>query len=115
VLESRALVIVLSDLHDPQAVPSLKLLAQKHDCVALQLQDPAERGRLGGGVFRAEEAETGWAFVATGRNRWLDEGALDEELKHGSIDHLVLPIDQTFLPKLRGYLRRRGSFGKGTR
>src|SRR2546422_214078 len=74
VLESRALVIVLSDLHDPQAVPSLKLLAQEHDCVALQLQDPAERGRLGGGVFRAEEAETGSAFVATGRNRWVDQG-----------------------------------------
>ena len=58
---------------------------------------------------------TGSAFVATGRNRWVDQGALDEELKHGSIDHLVLPIDQPFLPRLRGYLRRRGNFGKGTR
>jgi len=27
-------------------------------------------------MFRAEEAETGTAFVATGRNRWLDEEAL---------------------------------------
>jgi uncharacterized protein (DUF58 family) len=115
VLESRCLVIVLSDLHDPQAVPSLKLVAQEHDCVALQLQDPAERGRTGGGLFRAREAETGRAFIATGRSRWLDEEALARELKRGGIDHLVLPIEQPFLPRLRGYLRRRNCLGKGTR
>ena len=115
VLEARAVIIVLSDFHDPQAAPALQLLGQEHDCVALQLQDPAERGRLGGGVFRAEEAETGYAFVATGRNRWFDQAALEQELKHSGIDHLTLPIDQPFLPQLRGYLRRRGNLGKGSR
>jgi uncharacterized protein (DUF58 family) len=114
-LESRCLVIVLSDLHDPQAVPSLKLLAQEHDCAALQLQDPAERGRTGGGVFRAQEAETGRAFVSSGGSRWLDEEALARELKRGGVDHLVLPIERQFLPRLRGYLRRRNCLGKGTR
>jgi uncharacterized protein (DUF58 family) len=115
VLESRALVMVLSDLHDPQAVPALKLLAQEHDCVALQLQDPAERGRTGGGLFRAQEAETGRGFVGTGRSRWLDEEALARELKHGGIDHLVLSIEKPFLPRLRGFLRKRNCLGKGTR
>jgi len=115
VLDARALVIVLSDLHDPDAVPALKLLSQEHDCVVLQLLDPAERGRIGGGVFRAEEAETGRAFTTTGRSRWLDELALAAELKHASIDHLLLPTNESFLPRLRGYLRRRGSLGKGTR
>jgi len=115
VLENRALVIVLSDLHDPLAIPSLRLLAQEHDCVALQLQDPAENGRLGGGIFRAEEAETGSRFVTTGRGRWLDPESVASELKRGGIDHLTLRIDQPFLPGLRGYLRRRGSLGKGTR
>lgn len=115
VLEARSLVIVLSDLHDPQAVPALKLLAQEHDCVVLQLQDPSERGRVGGGVFRTEEAETGRGFVATGRSRWLEEEVLASELKRGGIDHLVMPIDQPFLPRLRGYLRRRKNLGRGTR
>ena len=114
-LEARALVIVLSDLHDPDAVAALKLLAQEHDCIALQLQDPAERGRVGGGVFRAAEAETGRGFVTTGRNLWLDQQTVARSLKRGGIDHLVLPTDQVFLPRLRGYLRRRNNLGQGTR
>jgi len=114
-LEARAMVIVLSDLHDPEALPALKLLAQAHDCVVMQLLDPAERRRVGGGIFRAEEAETGQAFVATGRSRWMDEKTLADEMKRSGIDHLVLPINENFLPRVRGYLRRRKSLGKGTR
>jgi len=115
VLEHRSLIVVLSDMHDPDAVPALKLMAQAHDCVVLQLRDPAEEGRVGGGLFRAEEAETGRAFVATGRGRWLDLEAMQNELKRAGIDHLVLPTQQRFLPRLRGFFRRRNNLGKGTR
>lgn len=115
VLENRCLVIVVSDLHDPLALPALRVLAQEHDCIALQLQDPAEPGRTGGGLFRAEEAETGRKFVTTGSSRWLDEETLSREWKRSGIDHLVLPIEQPFLPLLRGYLQRRNCLGKGTR
>ncbi len=114
-IESRSLVIVLSDLHDPEALPALKLMAQEHDCVVLQLQDPAESGRLHGGIFRAEEAETGRAFVAHSWSRWFEEDAIQRELKRGGIDHLVLRTDKHFLPKLRGFLRRRDCLGRGTR
>src|SRR5947209_5842706 len=34
-LTSRALIVALTDLHDPSALPALKLLAQQHDCVVL--------------------------------------------------------------------------------
>lgn len=115
VLENRSLVIVLSDMHDPDAVPALKLMAQAHDCVVLQLRDPAEEGRIGGGWFRAEEAETTRGFVASGRSRWLDLEALRQELKRAGIDQIVLPTHQKFLPRLRGFFRRRGNLGKGTR
>ena len=115
VLENRSLVIVISDLHDSDAVPALKIMAQEHDCIVLQVQDPAEFGRIGGGIFRAGEAETGESFVSHGRCRWLDHEALAQEIRRGGLDHLALRTDAPFLPTLRAFLRRRDCFGKGTR
>lgn len=113
--DSRSLLFVISDLHDPAALPALKLLAQKHDCVVLQLQDPAERGRLGAGIFRGTEAETGHTFVGHGRSRWLNHEAQGAELSQSGIDHLLLGTDRPFLPSLRDFLRRRDCLGRGTR
>ncbi|MBN2210065.1 MAG: DUF58 domain-containing protein [Sedimentisphaerales bacterium] len=114
-LKNKCLIFVLSDLHDPDAVEALKLLAQEHDCVVLQLQDPAERGKVGGGIFRAQEAETGEAFVGHGRSVWLDHTLMWHELNRCGVDHLLLETDRPFLPKLRQFLQRRDYFGKGSR
>jgi uncharacterized protein (DUF58 family) len=109
---NRCLLFILSDLHDPAGPPVLKPLAQKHDCIVLQLRDPAERGRIGGGVFRAAEAETQETFISTGRSHWLNEEALATDLKRARVDHLVLDTDQNFLPFLRAFLRRRDCLGR---
>lgn len=114
-LTTRALVIVLSDLHDPDALPALKLLAQKHDCAVLQLMDPAERGLGGSGFLRAREAETGRPFVTHGRTRWLDPAAVAEELKRAGIDHLLIETDTPFVPKLREFFKSRNLLGRGAR
>ncbi|MBI9018317.1 MAG: DUF58 domain-containing protein [Phycisphaerae bacterium] len=111
-LKNRSLVFVLSDIHDPDAIEALKLLAQQHDCVVLQMRDPAERGKVGGGIFRAREAETGREFVAHGRSKWFDHEAVWQELNHCGIDHLVLNTDEPFLPKLRHFLKNRDYLGK---
>ena len=55
-LKSRALILVLSDLHDPGAGNALKRASQLHDCAVLQLQDPAEERVKGAGFLRASEA-----------------------------------------------------------
>jgi uncharacterized protein (DUF58 family) len=115
VLEQRSLIIVLSDLHDEDAIPALKLVAQAHDCVVLQLQDRAELGRMRGGFFRGREAESGREFVAHGGSRWWDDDPSGHELRTGGIDHLLLHTEESFLPRLRAFLRRRDSLGKGTR
>ncbi len=114
-LTDRALVVVLSDLHDPRAIPALKQLAQLHDCAVLQFQDPAEEQLRGSGFFRGQEAETGNAFVTHGRRQWLDQNHVDEELKRGGIDHLRVRTDEPFVVKLRHFFKSRDLLGKGAR
>jgi len=106
-VEQRCLFIVLSDLHDPDAIPAIKLMAHDHDCIVLHLEDPAEQGRMGGGIFRAVEAETGRAFVAHGRSRWF--GAEDSHaLSRAGVDYLNLRTDRPILPRLRHFMKARG-------
>jgi len=106
-LEQRCLFIVISDLHDPDAIPAIKLMAQDHDCMVLHLEDPAERGRTGGGIFRAVEAETGRAFVAHGRSRWFSPDD-PHALSRAGVDYLNLPTDKPILSRLRHFLKQRG-------
>jgi uncharacterized protein (DUF58 family) len=114
-LTSRALVVALTDLHDPSALPALKLLAQKHDCVVLQLQDPAELGLAGAGFLRAGEAETGRVFVSRGRRIGADPAVTARELKRAGVDHLVVRTDRPFAANLRSFFKARNLLGRGAR
>jgi hypothetical protein len=114
-LSSRSIILVLSDLHDPDAVPALKLLAQKHDVAVLQLQDPAERGLAGGGFLRAREAETGQTFVTRARRSWTDWTMIAEQLRQGGIDHLLIQTEEPFVAKVRHFCRTRNLLGRGAR
>jgi hypothetical protein len=106
-VEQRCLFIVLSDLHDPDAIPAIKLMAQDHDCLVLHLEDPVERGRIGGGIYRAIEAETGREFVAHGFSRWFSSDDT-HALSRAGVDYLRLPTDEAILPRLRHFLKSRG-------
>jgi uncharacterized protein (DUF58 family) len=114
-LTSRALILLLSDLHDPDAIPALKLLAQKHDCAVFQVEDPAERGLRGGGFLRAREAETGRAFVTRAGRKWLDPAETAVELRRAGIDHLVVPTDRPFVAQVRHFCKSRDLLGRGAR
>lgn len=115
VLNHRATLIILSDLHDPGALEALKPLGQQHDCVVLELRDPSERGVLGGGIFRAAEAETGEVFISHGRQPWLDLEDHALALRRAGMDHLLLPTDEPFVPRLRLFLGKRDHLGRGSR
>lgn len=114
-LSSRSLLIILSDLHDPLALPALKPLAQQHDCVVLHLQDPAERGLKGAGFLRAREAETGRAFVTRGSRAWLDPDQAAIELRRAGIDYLRIETDDVSVPRLRNFFQSRNLLGRGAR
>ena len=107
-VEQRCLFLVLSDLHDPDAIPAIKLMAHDHDSVVLHFEDPAERGRTGGGIFRATEAETGRTFVSHGRSRWFgDEDA--HALARAGVDYLHLLTNAPMVSRLRHFMKSRGS------
>ena len=114
-LGQRTFLIVLSDLHDPEALPLLKRAGQRHDCVVLQFRDPAERSLRGAGFFRAREAETGSHFVGHGRSTWLDQSRIDYELKRAAIDHLLIDVDRPYVHRLRHFFKARGTVGRGAR
>lgn len=115
ILYEKSLLIVLSDLHEPEAIPSLKRLAQQHDCVALQLTDPSEESLRGVGWFRGQEAETGREFVSRGRSLGIDQLGLTADLRRGQVDHLQIRTDQPFVQRLRHFFKSRGLLGRGVR
>lgn len=112
-LQNRALVFVLSDFHETGAVDALKLMAQVHDVVALQLTDPAEKGIAGAGFMRAAEAESGRAFVTHGRGLQVDPEGTGRALRRGGIDHLLIPTDEPFAQNLRMFLKDRAVLAGG--
>jgi len=114
-LAQRSLIIALTDLHDPDAVGALRRLSQQHDCIVLQLEDPAEKGLRGGGFFRAREAETGREFLTRGKATWTDSSESVRALKRAGVDHLPIVVDQPFEHTLRRLFRNRGWAGKGQR
>lgn len=114
-LTQRSLVIVLSDLHDPHAVPALKLLAQRHDCAVLQLLDPAERTLAGAGLLRVREAESGREFVTHGRRTHVAPEAQAAELRAAGIDHLLLRTDREYVHAVRRFFVARGGLARKAR
>jgi len=114
-LTHRALIIVLSDLHDSDSLPVLKQLGQRHDCVVLQFRDPAESSVRGAGFIRAREAESGVSFSTHGRATWFDQERTAEELARVSIDHLLIDVDRPYVHRLRHFFRFRGVLTRGAR
>jgi uncharacterized protein (DUF58 family) len=114
-LTHRVLVIVLSDLHDPRAIPALKRLAQEHDCAVLQLRDPSEDRLKGVGFVRAGEAETGRPFVIRGRLSGLDPSRTEDQLKKAGVDYLLIQTDQPYVSRVRQFFKHRNLLGRGAR
>ncbi|MCB9891211.1 MAG: DUF58 domain-containing protein [Planctomycetes bacterium] len=114
-LDRRALIIVLSDLHEPAALGALRRLAQNHDVVVLRLEDPGELSLKGAGFLRVREAESGRPFTTHGRRSSVDRTACDESLKRAGIDQVVLRTDQPFVHRLRHFFQARALVGRGAR
>ena len=115
ILPSRSMIIIISDLHDSTAMPALKLAAQKHDCVALQLIDPIESEIKGAGFVKTREAETETTGITNNRIKLTDSKFIAEELKKSGIDYLQLLTNQPIAHKLRHFFKSRAVLSRGAR
>ncbi|MBT7983429.1 MAG: hypothetical protein HN584_12765 [Akkermansiaceae bacterium] len=96
-------------------MPALKLAAQKHDCVALQLIDPIESEIKGAGFVKTREAETGTTGITKNRIKLTDSKFIAEELKKSGIDYLQLLTNQPIAHKLRHFFKSRAVLSRGAR
>lgn len=112
-LQSRSIIVIVSDLHEEGAAHSAALLAQEHEVAVIQVQDPAEVSLPAGGFLRAQEAESGRTFTARSRQQLVDQLRIAGDLRKGGVDHLVLRTDEPYLHKLRHFFRSRGVSGGG--
>lgn len=110
-LKNRTMVVVLSDLHEPDAFAALELLATSHEVVVLWLEDPAEANAPPRGIFRAREAETGQRLIVTRRTQLHTHQRIRHALVDGGIEFLHLPTQEPILPRVRHFLKYRKSLG----
>ena len=112
-IQRKSLLVVISDLHDPKAVSSLRNLGHQHDVVVFHLQDPSETGSLKAGFFRGTEAETGLGFLGSNRSQWQANAGVARKLAGADISHLLLRTDQAIVPRLREFLLTRATLLRG--
>lgn len=120
----RAVVFLISDLldgidlpADPAWAASLRLLARKHDVVALTTSDPAERNLPPVGLLNFTDAVTGKRVLVDTSSRRVrerfaqcaaaDDQRIDRLLNQARVDRVSLSTDRPFGTDLARYLRER--------
>jgi len=108
-----SVVVILSDLHDPAAIPAIRSASQRHDCLVVHTVDPAEVSPLRAGFLRVREAESQRTWTMTPRHSFSRETDVRGELLRAGADYLRLRTDEPFVPSLRRFFATRGSLVRG--
>lgn len=117
-MKRRGIVFVLSDFMDVGSLERLKILNQRHECIAVQLKDPLEEALPDVGWVHFQDPETGQRrLMNTGSRkvraryaalREAEEEALQNRFKTLGIDTLQLRTSDpdVWRPLLRYYRQR---------
>jgi uncharacterized protein (DUF58 family) len=116
-LGHRSIVFVLSDFVSPDLEKPLTRLAQRHDVVAVVLDDPAERVLPDAGVARLVDAESGRLIEvdtsdAAVRARYAslvraEQAARQGMLRRLAVDEVVVPLERGYVEPLMRFFRSR--------
>jgi uncharacterized protein (DUF58 family) len=114
----RSLVFVLSDFQDRGFERQLRIVARRHDVIAISLYDARENALPDCGLMECEDAETGERrLLDTGdiavRRAWQAAAnerakALRASLRAAGIDHLQIEAGSDYVRRLLTFLRLHG-------
>lgn len=120
----RAVIFVLSDFlnglnnrDEPEWAKPLRMLARKHELVALQLTDPLEFDLPKAGLIRMHDPVSGRRFnVDTNsrrvRDRYrkqasLEQAMIDDTMRRARVDRVELSTAESFVDPLYRYFQQR--------
>lgn len=117
ILKKHAVVFVLSDLMDTGYQKSLRLLAQKHDVIAIQVLDEAELSLPDAGILNIRDPETGETLYVNSSHGSIRKAfeagvskyqqALAKELKAMQVDHILIRNRDSQVKALRSFFEER--------
>ena len=116
-IKKRSIIFVISDFFDTDYVDSLKLLAKKHDVIALRIIDKGEQELPDAGLLHLKDPETGQTFtVNSSSSRIRDqykkaaedlEKKIEEDFRKMKIDLVTLRTDKPYAPELMKFFKFR--------
>lgn len=81
VLKKKSQVFIFSDFFDQDYSGPLRMLARKHDVVAVQIRDPMEEKMPNLGLIALEDAETGQAIWVDSSSRGFQNAFREESMR----------------------------------
>ena len=116
-IKKRSIIFVVSDFLDTNYLDSLKILAKKHDVIALRIQDSAEYEMPNAGLLNLQDPETGNTFTVNSSNQKLrekynnaifkQETELKQQFRKLKIDLVTLSTDKPYAPELMKFFKFR--------
>jgi len=113
----RAVVFVLSDFIGPDCSKALAVANQRHDCIAVTLEDPREREMPNVGFLTLRDAETNELIELDTRHprvramfakaAFERQSRIQELLRKANVDRLEIRTDQSYATSLQRFFRMR--------
>ncbi len=113
----RSVVFVLSDFIGPDCSRALAVANQRHDCIAVTLEDPRERVLPNVGFINLRDAETDECIELDTRNPRVRsmfakvaserQAKLKDLLRKANVDRLEIRTDQSYATSLQRFFRMR--------
>ncbi len=116
-LRQRSIALIISDFFDAGYERPLRALAQRHDTVAVHLQDPRETTLPDVGLVELTDAETGETVVvdtnsAAARAAYAQaaadrQRAIEQHMNQTQVGYIPMPTDADFVDPLVRFFRQR--------